>query len=143
MITMRRLALVLGLGGLLYLSSCAPDKSDDPISPSSSDARDKYVSTWSCNEHSTLIGGNTTYTITISKSNTNSSEILISNFYQLGSTARASVSSSNFSIPYQQFGSTGFVNGGSGSISGNTIHMTYTMAIGADNDTCSATCTRQ
>jgi len=124
----------------LFFASCAADSKDDPNSPApSTDVRDKFVSYWSASEHSALIGGTTSHTVNISKSTSLSSDILIANFYGLpSSNVRATVSNSSFIIPYQQV-SGGFVIGGSGTLSGSAINLTYTTAIGTDRDSCTTT----
>ena len=78
---MRKLIYILFVFLTLYLVSCQSDKNNDPIAPTTGDARDKYVGTWMCNEISQVI--NSSYTIAISKSTTNSSEIIINKFYNL------------------------------------------------------------
>lgn len=65
------------------MASCSPDKKDDPTAPTpDTDARDKYVGKWLCNETS-RVSGTTSYTINISKSGSSSSEIMIDHFYDL------------------------------------------------------------
>lgn len=124
--------------------SCTPDKAQDPSSPSpNTDARDKYTGSWLCNETS-KISGSTSYTISISKSTTNSSEILIDHFYDLQAQARASVSGNNITIPYQQLGSIGFASGsGVLSSTGSNLSLAYTTNIGGNKDTCTANCVKQ
>lgn len=130
----------------LFFASCASDKKDDPLAPTTStgDERDKFVATWSVNETSALLGGSSSHTVTISKSSAISSEILINNFYELpSSSVRASVNNSIVTIPYQSV-SGGFVVGGKGTMNNaTTINLTYTTAIGTDRDSCSAIYTKQ
>lgn len=124
--------------------ACKPDKQDDPAStPANTDNRDKYTGSWNCNE-TNKTSGTANYTVSISKSGSSSSAILISNFYGLGSTstATANVSGSTFIIPYQQLGSFGFA-AGSGTLSTSTqLNMTYTTNINASKDTCTASCAK-
>jgi hypothetical protein len=101
------------------------------------------VDGWTCSETSTQ-AGSSTYTILISKSTTNSAEVLLENFYDIGSQykARVSVSGNTLTIPQQ------LLNGnqlnGSGSMSGNNaFSLTYYINNGSSIDTCTATCTRQ
>jgi len=124
--------------------SCTTDKEDDPASPSpTSDARDKYTGSWLCNETS-KVSGSTSYTISISKSTTSSSEILIDHFYDLQAQARASVSGNSISIPYQQLGSLGFASGsGVLASNGTNLSLTYTTNIAGNKDTCTANCVKQ
>lgn len=129
----------------LILASCASDSKDDPSSPSpSTDSRDKYVAQWNVTEHSAGPAGTTSYTVNITKSTSLSSEILIANFYGMpSSSVRATVNNNSFTIPYQVVPS-GFVVGGSGTLSSATvINLTYTTAIGTDRDSCTATYVKQ
>ena len=139
---MKKLIYIFFSFSILYFTSCKPDKTDDPLTPSSDD-RDKYIGVWLCNETS-QVSGNTSYTINISKSNSSSSEVLIDKFYDLQAQARASVVGNNMTIPYQQLGSIGFA-AGSGTLSGtgNTMSLKYTTNIGGNKDTCTANCTKQ
>lgn len=143
-IKIQKLIYGLFLVGGLFVVSCTPDKEDDPTSPTpSTDARDKYVGQWLCNETS-KVSGNTSYTISISKSTSGSSEILIDHFYDLQAQARASVSGNNISIPYQQLGSIGFASGsGNLASTGTSLSMSYTTNVAGNKDTCTAVCTKQ
>ena len=132
--------LFLVMGMLVF--SCTPDKEDDPPSPTT-DARDKYVGRWLCNETG-KVAGSTSYTISISKSTSSSSEILIDRFYDLQAQARASVSGNNINIPYQQLGTIGFASGSGNLSSGGTnLSMSYTTNVGGNKDTCMANCSKQ
>lgn len=92
----------------MYFSSCKKDDSSTP--QNTSDDRDRYVRTWTCNETSQQ-QGNSTYTITISKDVTTSNQILVKNFYALGNSTNTVmiVDGNNLTISSQ-------------SISGNTLH---------------------
>ena len=140
----QKLIYGLFLVGALFVVSCTPDKEDDPNSPTpSTDARDKYVGQWLCNETS-KVSGNTSYTISISKSTSAPSDIMIDHFYDLQAQARASVSGNSISIPYQQLGSIGFASGsGNLSSSGTSLSMSYTTNVAGNKDTCTAVCTKQ
>ncbi len=140
----QKLIYGLFLIGGLFIVSCKPDKEEDPTSPSpSTDARDKYVGHWLCNETS-KVSGNTSYTINISKSSSSTSEILIDHFYDLQAQARAGVSGNSISIPYQQLGTIGFASGsGNLSSTGTSLSMSYTTNIAGNKDTCTAVCTKQ
>ncbi len=133
-------SLVIGL----LVISCKSDKKDDPSSPSpTTDARDKYTGSWLCNENS-KVSGATSYTISISKSSSNSSEILIDHFYDLQAQARASVAGNNITIPYQQLGSIGFAKGtGTLSSTGTSLALSYTTSVAGNRDSCTANCVKQ
>jgi hypothetical protein len=126
------------LAAAVIIPGCADE---DPVTPS--DDRDKLVDGWTCNETSTQ-AGSSTYTILISKSTTNTAEVLLENFYDIGNQhkARVSVSGNTLTIPQQ------LLNGnqlnGSGAMSGNNAFtLTYYINNGSSIDTCTATCTRQ
>ena len=143
-ITSHKLFYVACLSLSLIIISCKPDKTDDPTAPSpTTDARDKYIGSWLCNENS-KVSGQTSYTVSISKSTSSSSEILIDHFYDLQAQARATVASNNISIPYQQLGTIGFASGsGTLSSSGTNLALTYTTNVAGNKDTCTANCVKQ
>jgi len=141
---MKKIIFSLSVLSILFIVSCAPDKTDDPLAPSpTTDVRDKFIGTWQCNENS-KVSGNTSYTIAISKSTTNTTEVLIDKFYDLQAQARASVSGNNLSIPYQQLGSIGFASG-SGVLASSAVNLalSYTTNIAGNKDTCTANCVKQ
>ena len=122
----------------LLITSCASDKKDDPLAPTSTaDVRDKFVSYWSAIENSAVIGTPTSHTVNIIKSTTSSSEILINNFSGLSESARAIVNNNSISIPYQQIGSIGFTQGTGTLTNANTISLTYTTSISGSRDSSS------
>jgi hypothetical protein len=123
---------------LALLPACAPEETPDPA-----DERDKFVDGWNVAENSSLAGASN-YVVLISKSTTNSSEVLLENFYDLGNQhkARMSVSGNTLTIPQQTLN--GNQLSGSGTLSGNnTFTLTYTVNNGTTIDNCTATCTRQ
>ncbi|MES2761831.1 MAG: hypothetical protein V4677_06480 [Bacteroidota bacterium] len=137
-------ASVILMGSMI--TSCAPDKTDDPNAPTPSvDARDKYVAYWNVSENSAVAGTNT-HTVNVTKSTTNSNEIILNNFSGLSVSARASVSNNILTIPYQTIGSPnpiGFTKGsGTMNSANNSIVMTYTTTISSSPDSCTATYTK-
>jgi len=121
-----KLASVLLLVASL-LNSCTKEN------PLDTDARDKFVGNWTCNEK---VNGTamSTFTVTISKSVTvtNTTDILMANFYQLGNNfkAIAQVNGNNVTIASQNID--GFTVSGSGSMSGTTtITLNYTADDGS------------
>ncbi|MBI3520665.1 MAG: hypothetical protein HY062_15100 [Bacteroidetes bacterium] len=126
----------------LFVASCAPDKNDDPASPTPDlDARDKYVAYWTAHENSALAGSNS-YTVNIIKSTSNSNDIIINNFSGLAVSARATVNNSSFTIPYQQIGTIGFTKGSGTLTAANSILLSYTTTIGTSRDSSTATYTK-
>ncbi|MBK5286632.1 MAG: hypothetical protein JJE25_14665 [Bacteroidia bacterium] len=104
---LNKFVLVAIAGFVLFVASC---KKDDSSPDNGTDARDKYVRSWTCNETSQQ-QGNSTYTITISKDVTSSSQIVVKNFYALGNTANTImiVDGNNVTISTQN-------------VSGNILH---------------------
>lgn len=126
----------------LFIASCAEDKKDDPISPST-DARDKYVAYWNVSENSATAGQNS-FVVNIIKSSTNSGEIILNNFSGLSVSARASVNNNILTIPYQQIGTIGFTKGSGTLTSATSISLNYTNTIGTSSaDNCTAVYTKQ
>lgn len=123
---------------VLAITSCQPEEEPTPA-----DARDPFVASWNCNENSSQIG-NTPYVVHINKSTSNTSQVLIENFYNIGFSykAVATIDGSNLTIAQQTYN--GNQLHGSGTKTGaNTITMTYYMNNGSTIDTCTATLTRQ
>ncbi len=113
---------------ILALSSCELEET----------TRADYLGSWQCNESSSIFG-NTSYSVTISEDPSNANGILISNFYQLGSSleAKATINGSQLSIPRQSISGNTII--GSGSYLAGSISMDYTVFDGADTDNVSAT----
>ena len=106
--------------GALYFSSC---KKDDSSPQTSSDDRDKYLGTWTCDE--TIQGGpSATYTIVVSKDVTSSTKIKAERFYNLASGAFTFivVDGNNMTIQSQQV--SGYTLLGSGTFN-NSSSMTF------------------
>lgn len=137
LLSLSRLALILSI---LAVSSCQPDEEEEPTPV---DERDKFVASWTCQENSTQTGPST-FTVHITKSSSNSSQIQLENFYNFGfqNKAIATISGSSFSIASQQI--SGNTISGSGALQSNgTITMNYTVNNGSAIDTCSAVMTKQ
>lgn len=133
----------------LFIVSCATDKTDDPNAPEPTvDDRDKYVSIWSVTENSNTSSTPNSYTVNITKSNSNTNAVIIENFYGLISySVSATISGNSFIIPYQQVknnlsSSLGFAAGSGTLTSLNHINLSYTTAISTNNDTCTAVYTK-
>lgn len=97
-------------------------------------SRDKYVGVYTGNETCTI--GSDTYSITCS-ANSDDTKFNIQNLYNQSPvlTAIASASGNAFSIPSQTVGA-GVTALGSGTITGNTITITYTLDDGTIVNTC-------
>jgi hypothetical protein len=128
---------VPALIGLAFVS-CQPEEEPTPA-----DARDPFVDSWTCAENSSQIGS-TSYTVHINKSTTNTSQIHIENFYNIGFQfkSNATISASDVTINQQTYNGNQ-LNGTGNKTSPNTITLTYYVNNGSTIDTCSATLTRQ
>lgn len=126
----------------IFLASCAEDKKDDPIAPST-DTRDKYVAYWNVSENSSVAGQNS-FVVNITKSTSISTEIILNNFSGLSVSARASVNNNILTIPYQQIGTIGFTQGSGTLTNATSISLSYTNTIGTSAaDNCTAVYTKQ
>lgn len=112
----------------LFLYACEIE----PNSPSG-DFRDNIVDTWSCKETSITSNNTSTYPSDISKHPTDSSKVLIDNFYQIGIgyDAYAILNKYTLTIPLQNI--RGFSIKGSGTISANfkSINFSYSVDDGS------------
>jgi hypothetical protein len=118
--------------------SCEPDDPDDDITA----ARTKFVGTWTCVEASQL-----TYTVVLSESLTNESEVLLANFHHLGQNEKAtgSVAGYTITLPEQFMCNGDYKIKGSGIMTANqkSISFQYIVEAGATVDTINATYTKQ
>ena len=139
---MKKIYYLLFTAAAFAITSCASDDKDEP-SPST-DIRDNFVAYWNVIENSSVIGGANSFVVNITKSTTNSNEIILNNFSGLPVSARASVSNNNITIPYQQIGTIGFTQGSGTLTNAATISLSYTNTIGASSaDICTAVYTKQ
>ena len=114
---------------------------DEDLGPT--DARDKYIGTWSCTETD---AGNvqSTFTVGITKKTSDSTRVFIGNIGNIGSSYKpeAIVNGNSISIP--SFNAQGYTVSGSGSYSSSSgnINMNYTVNDGNGNDAFTATLTK-
>lgn len=121
---------------ILMFTACIDDS--DLINPQ--DDRDLFLGTWNVNE--TCNRG--AYQVTITKDPTNSSQVIINNFWLIGSNEKAPyaiVAGSNIVIPQQNiYNDENTIVEGSGVLNkDNIIEWEYTVNDGADLYTCTAT----
>jgi hypothetical protein len=124
------------LCAVLFVASCKKDEQEPPAS--TGDPRDKFIATWTCQENS-QVNSTSTFSVHISKSTTDSTEILFENLYNYGFNFKpyAQVNGNNFVIPSQVI--SGNTIQGSGSLTGNnTINMSYTVNDGSTVDNATA-----
>ena len=139
----QKLVLASSLVLLLFLASCAPESD----SPTPTDDRDKYIGTWSCAETSSQSGAST-FDVTMRKNVTDDTQLLIDNFYLLGTSHSATVSKSGNSLTIGTQSISARTVQGSGSIVSDTkINLTYTVNDGTGGsaaiDNCSAILTKR
>jgi hypothetical protein len=104
------------------------------------DQRDFLVGEWNCKENSQQFGEQS-FVAKISKSLTDTTQILVDNFYGVGYTVKVKVNDLNLTIPSQTVNSSQIA--GYGTISSNykTINWTYTVTDGGQTDHVTATYT--
>ena len=117
------LSVVLLLSVLL-LGSCAITTEDE------SDDIEKYTGTWSVSDQSVRIN----YSVTITTNPSNSAEILINNFADLGSTAVGLVIGDSVVIDNQSLGSDYSVNGDGQYINNGKLEFSFKLKDGIDNE---------
>jgi len=121
---------------LLAMPSCKPDNNED------ADQRDKFIGTWNCAETSSQNPNTINFSVSITKDDLTQNEILLDNFYHLGSDqkSRMIVDYSNVSMPQQTICNLN-VNG-SGAYTNSNISLVYYVNDGADIDTVNALLTK-
>ena len=100
--------------------------------PESSDVRDKIVDVWTCLENSQIfksIAGS--YTVEISKSETDSIRVYIENFYNLDRTKGVYATMNNKKLTITNQNIDDFIINGTGTISNNynVIEWTYSVEL--------------
>lgn len=122
-------SLVIGM--MICFASCTTEDDSDDVDP-----RLKFGGTWIANENSTVFGASA-YQVTASNDTSNSSQILIYNFYNLGlgTPVRGIVSGNNLSIGSQQV--SGQTISGSGTFASNNVNITFTANDGQVSDNVS------
>jgi hypothetical protein len=116
--------LTITLAIPLVFNSCSKDEDSDPTA--------NFVGSWDVDEEYTVPGWGTmtdSYSITITKSSTGSSTILISNFANIDETVTATVSGNTMTITSQSVDWDGdlVTVSGSGTLSGSTLSFSYNI----------------
>lgn len=129
---MSRIALlaVLAVG----FTSCEKDEDDPDF-----DFRDEYVGEWNAQFDSDEFGVQT-YTVNISKSSSNADQIIIANFYNLGTSESVVVNASDndLLISSQVVKANTIQGSGSSTANYEQINLTYTANDGAVTDNVTA-----
>ncbi len=87
------------------------------------DPRDSVTGAFTVEEYSETYNSTTEFTVWISKSGYNSTEIMIDNFYGADIRVRADVNGNKIFVPWQSFD--GYEVEGVGTISGDLIRFNY------------------
>ena len=119
---------------ILLISSCTEDDNTNPA-----DDRDQFIGYWDVNETC----NRDSYSVQIVADPSNSSQVLIKNFWLIGNNEKppyAIVAGSTITIPKQLMCNNGTNEvQGSGKLDKNKIIWSYTVNDGADLYTCTAT----
>ena len=118
---------------LFPLISCDPNAGDP-----SSDARDKYIGTWTVQEKKKI-----TYQVQITADPSNSAQVLIGNFYNFNIQPFAIATSGTLTIPTQNFSTQGIKVWGVGTYTSKKLTWVYYVNDGANQDTIHSTYTLQ
>ena len=123
---------------ILFIASCAPEETVTPA-----DERDNIIGTYSCEE--TENGTNvTTFDITVRKSTITEDGLVIDNFYNIGNQYSINAIFSNNALAIKQQNVSKFGVVGDGKYNGsNKITFTYNVAVGGNNNNCTAVATKQ
>jgi hypothetical protein len=119
--------LCSGLFLCLVLVSCTDE---EPVLVPDVDPKDKFIGTWNVREEiGNQVTGNYLSVVTSNPSNT--SQIIINNIYNLGSTASISALVANNSLSISQASITGINISGSGTYSGSGFIVNLTVDEGS------------
>ena len=105
------------------------------IDTGSDDVRDNLLGTWSCKENSQVFVV-TNYTVEISKSTTDTTRIIMDDFYNLGNNLSVYAKMNGFTLTIPNQTVDGNQISGSGTISANydKINWTYNVVTGTTTD---------
>lgn len=135
----RTLYKVTNLFLILLLSSCTLE---DDVNPINSDVRDKFVGTWTLTE--SLISRSIGYQIQINYDLTNSAQVKITNFGNLGSTKIVTGLATSSRIVVGSQDVSGIIIEGTGTlITSNKMSWEYSVNGGGDLDHFEAVAIKQ
>ncbi len=120
------------LFGIVIISSC------EVISDDISDDIEKYYGTWHVNDEASKLN----YVVTISANPSNSAEILLNNFADLGSSAVGLVVGNSVVIDNQSLGSDYSVNGTGSYINSGKLEFNFVLDDGIDSESRTAIFTK-
>ena len=110
--------------GILLTGSCAITDEGE------TDDIEKYIGTWSVSDQPARIN----YNVTIEANPSNSAEILLNNFADLGNTAVGLVVGNSVVIDEQSLGSDYFVSGSGSYINNGKLEFNFDLNDGIDNE---------
>lgn len=135
----RYLQILLLFTSLFMLNACTLDEDLDPFG--TGDDRDRYKGTWLFSESEAR---SISYSVTISKDTSNSSQVIMENIGNFGSSysAYGIATSSKIVLPAQEI-SPGMTIEGAGSLSTSTLmEWDYTITGGGESTSYHATATK-
>ncbi len=112
---------------VIGFSACAPDSN---IPPDGVDPIDKFLGTWNVSDNATKIN----YEVTIERSTSNTTLVILSNFAGSGDVAVGLVAGNSIVLNYQQIGQNWFVIGNGTFINANRLDFRYTLEIGGNQE---------
>ncbi|HLN52465.1 MAG TPA: hypothetical protein VK212_02080 [Lentimicrobium sp.] len=123
----------------LYIASCTLDEDLGPIT---GDDRDKFNGTWLFSE--SPAARSISYSVTISDDPSNSSQVLLKNFGNMGNSysAYGIVTSNSIYVPSQEMSDGLFVEGEGSLTSADNMSWTYTIEGGGDSENYEATASK-
>ena len=130
---MKKILLIIGilLSSALLWQSCT--KEGDPTDEENT--RTLFVGNWTVTDQCSK----QTYSVNISFDDDNSSQVIISNYANLGNSAKAVVAGSNIQVESQDIGN-GYSVSGSGQLNGEIISWSsYNFETDSDLTECTAT----
>ena len=128
---------------MLSLVSCVPE---EEVDPDGTDPRDKFVGSWLFMEaKSGAWYEKSTYTVKISRDPSNSAQVLLRNFANVGSyNAYGVVTNKRITVPSQDVTSGGFVVSGTGNmLSSSNMNWEFSYTTGGDQEFITASATKQ
>ncbi|HAH57670.1 MAG: hypothetical protein PHW35_12085 [Lentimicrobiaceae bacterium] len=129
---------------IIPVISCVPD---EEVEPDGTDPRDKFVGKWLFIEaRSAAWYEKASYTVTINKDPSNSAQVLLRNFANVGSShsAYGVVTNKRITIPTQDVTGGGFVTSGTGNmLTTTTMNWEFSYVTGGDQEFIAASATKQ
>lgn len=141
--TLRRILVVLSLISISFLYSCEPEDTGD----TTTDPRDEFVGVWRFTETPTQKSGlSQSYIVTISKDETNSSQVLLENFCNPGVSGTKAVgllTISTIVVDKQTLAVNWEIEGTGKKTGPGQMSWTYSIIAGGDLRTYIATAVKQ